>query len=66
MTLTEEWKTKLKEHIKEEIDDHDVYMKLADAAKKNGMHHMAGVLHDIAKDEKTHATLVMSLLDEED
>lgn len=62
----DEMKTKIENHIKEEIEDHNKYAEMAKMAKSNGMHKLYGILHDIAKDEKMHSMLLMQILEEED
>ena len=63
--MTDEWKTKLKAHIKSETEDHEMYMKMAEDAKKDNMMHLSGILHDIAEEETSHAKLIMHMLEVE-
>lgn len=56
-------KQKIEQHHKEEISDHDTYLQMADELDAAGHHHFAGVVRDIAHDEKTHAMAIAHMMD---
>lgn len=56
------WREKLHEHLTEEHNDHDEYMKMAEEAEQDGCCVEAGVLRDIAREELTHRKLLGEML----
>lgn len=56
------WKEKLAAKLEEEGHDHDEYMDLAEEAEKEGCHHEAGVLRDMAREEKMHHRLIKEMM----
>lgn len=49
-------------HLDEEAHDHEGYMRIAEVAEEEGCCHEAGVLRDIAHEEKTHHKLLEELM----
>lgn len=56
------WKEKLAAKLEEERHGHDEYMDLAEEAEKEGCHHEAGVLRDMAREEKMHHRLIKEMM----
>ena len=57
-----EWMEQLKVHLAEEARDHEEYMALAAKAEETGDYCEAGVLRDIACEEKTHKNLIKEMI----
>lgn len=56
------WKEKLAAKLEEESHGCDEYMALAEEAEKEGCHHEAGVLRDMAREEKMHHRLIKEMM----
>lgn len=56
------WKEKLYEHMSNESHDHEEYLEMAHDAEMTGHTHEAGILRDIAHDEKTHQDMINFIL----
>ena len=59
------WKEMLHSKLAEEGADHDAYLKIAELAEAEHCCHEAGVLRDIAHDEKTHHHLIKEMMGED-
>lgn len=57
------WKEQLEANLEEEDQGFHHYMKMAEEAEKDGCCHEAGVLRDMAHEEKTHARLIREIID---
>lgn len=57
---------KLREHLKEEEHDVEMYTHLMHEAREHGMHNLADALCLILKDEKSHRNYLKMYLDEWD
>lgn len=58
------WIEMLHGHVAEEATDHAEYMKIAEEAEAAGCCHEAGVLRDIAHEEKIHHKLLAEIAGE--
>lgn len=56
------WKEMLQAHAASEKSDHADYMHMAEMAEQDGCFCEAGVLRDIAHEEKMHHKLVMEIV----
>lgn len=63
--ITAEMRKVLEESIKEEMADHDKYIRLSEQAKTDGSHLACGILMDLACEEQTHANLLQHILEKE-
>lgn len=61
--MTEELKKKLMSHHTEEMNDITSYETLSKEAWNSGEHETAGILKDIAYEERTHADMLKHILD---
>lgn len=52
----------LKQHHKDELEDVNAYNELSNKLSQAGFYHEAGILHDIAADEDTHARVIQEIL----
>lgn len=60
--MTEQLRTKLLEHHKEELNDSNMYIELSEELEKEGMCKASGILKDIADEEEMHAQLIKHIL----
>lgn len=58
------WKEIIGSSVEEESHDYEKYMTAATEAEKDGCHETAGVLRDIAHEEKIHKKLLAEMLHE--
>lgn len=61
--LNEEIRKHLTEHHEEEMKDYESYCELRDTLRNDGYYHEAGMIHDIAEEEKMHARILKEILD---
>ena len=45
------------------MKDHDLYCELRDELRKERHYHEAGMIHDIAQEELTHARILKEIVD---
>lgn len=57
------WNEEMHKHMLEENNGYDEYMRLAEMAEADGHHDKAGVLRDIAHEEKTHHELLYEMME---
>lgn len=58
----EKLKEDLMKHFENEMDDIEAYLEMSVRASENGHSALGGILHDIARDEYTHAMAIYNAL----